>query len=279
MVALLWSVSAIGVTQKQIRFHCSNDTTEINALLKRGYDSGVTSPNALVAQYGRWLLGRPYVAHTLEGETELLTVNIDELDCTTFVETLYALTRCTLEGRYSWRDFAHHLENVRYRGGKMDGYASRLHYMSEWSVDNCHRGNLKEVTQDLRASKYEVKTINFMTANRDKYPALRDSAMFERVKSMEIGYRNHRFPYIKYEWMKMKELQKDLREGDFVGIVCKIAGLDVQHMGVVVMEKGVPHLLNASSAGGVVRVEADDIIEYVRRNKTAIGLRVWRIVE
>ena len=74
--------------QQQMRFHCANDTTEIVELLKKGYESGLETPNELVSFYGHQLLGRPYVAHTLEGESEMLTINIDELDCTTFVETL-----------------------------------------------------------------------------------------------------------------------------------------------------------------------------------------------
>ena len=80
---------------RSIRHHCSNDTTEISELLRRGFESGITNPNKLISQYARWLLDKPYVAHTLEGDEEMLTINIDELDCPTLVETLYALARTT----------------------------------------------------------------------------------------------------------------------------------------------------------------------------------------
>ena len=45
--------------------------------------------------FARQFLGVPYVAHTLEvNDNEQLVVNTRELDCTTLVETVTALTLC-----------------------------------------------------------------------------------------------------------------------------------------------------------------------------------------
>ena len=77
----------------------------------------------------------------------------------------------------------------------------------------------------------------------------------------------------------MKKLVKDLQEGDIVGIVTKIDGLDIQHMGVIVMENGEPYLLNASSVGNKVQIEKENIMEYLRHSKMAIGLRVFRLAD
>lgn len=283
LIILLFVASNIVATQaatpQEMRFHCANDTTKITQLLQRGIESGIKDANSLVAQYGEWLLGTPYVAHTLEGDTEMLTINIDELDCTTFVETLYALTRTTLTGRYSWRDFAHNLEDIRYRGGNLNGYASRLHYISDWIIENTFRGNIKECTQDFNGVQYMVKNIDFMSKNRDKYPALANDEVFMKIKGTEIGYRNHRFPYLKVDFNNQKRIKKMLKSGDIVAIVTNIKNLDVQHMGVIVLKKDIPYLLNASSVGKKVQIEEIDLAEYLRRNKTAIGIRVIRIVE
>ena len=219
------------------------------------------------------------MAHTLEGDEEMLTINIDELDCTTFVETLYALARTTLNKRYSWRDYAHNLENVRYRGGEMKGYASRLHYISDWIIDNNHRGNLREATHDMSGVKYNVKSRNFMSKHRDLYPALADDATYQSIRNVERGYTNHRFPFLTMEWTNMKKLLKDIQEGDIIGIVTKIEGLDIQHMGVVVMVNDEPYLLDASSAGKKVQIEKENLIEYMRHIKNAIGVRVYRMAE
>ncbi len=273
------AIATHAATPRNMRHHCANDTTEINELLRRGYDSGITSPNKMIAQYARWLLDKPYVAHTLEGEQEMLTINIDELDCTTFVETLYALARTTLDKRYSWRDYAHNLESIRYRGGEIKGYASRLHYISDWIIDNNHRGNLRETTHDMSGVKYNVKTINYMSKHRDLYPALADEDTFQAIRNVERGYTNHRFPFLKMEWTNMKKLVKDLQEGDIIGIVTKIEGLDIQHMGVVVMVNDEPYLLDASSAGKKVQIEKENLMEYMRHSKNAIGVRVFRMTE
>ena len=73
----------------KMRFHCDSDTIVINQLLMKGHNSGINDANALIEFYARQLLGTPYVAHTLEADEEVLTINIHELDCLTFIETLY----------------------------------------------------------------------------------------------------------------------------------------------------------------------------------------------
>lgn len=265
-------------TMAQMRFHCDGDTTLINDLLKQGYDSGITDANALVEFYARQLLGTPYVAHTLEADKEVLTINVHELDCLTFIETLYALTRATLAGRYSWRDYAANIENVRYRGGTMGDYSTRIHYMSEWIIDNHVRGNLVEVTPDLPHVDYMVKNIDYMTHHTDSYQQLKnDSVMVEKIRHFEL--RNHRFPYLKRSWLNDKAVKAALRSGDFVSLVTKAEGLDVSHNGIIVIDdKGDPYLLDASMSGGKVMLESKPLYKYLEHSKTNIGIRVYRMM-
>lgn len=270
--------TAQAATMTQMRYHCDGDTTLINQLLADGYSSGINDANALVEYYARRLLGTPYVAHTLEGDQEVLTINIHELDCTTFVETLYALARTTLSRRYSWRDYAAHLENLRYRGGTMGDYSSRLHYISEWIVDNRLRGNMQDITPDLPHVDYLVKNIDFMTHHTDSYRQLKDdSVMVEKIRRFEL--RSHRFPYVKRSWLNDKELKAALRSGDFVGLVTKVEGLDISHMGIIIVDdKGDPYLLDASMTGGKVMLESKPLFKYLERSKSNIGIRVFRMM-
>ena len=270
--------TAQAATMTQMRYHCDGDTTVINQLLADGYSSGINDANALVEYYARRLLGTPYVAHTLEGDQEVLTINIHELDCTTFVETLYALARTKLSRRYSWRDYAAHLEDLRYRGGTMGDYSSRLHYISEWIVDNRLRGNMQDITPDLPHVDYLVKNIDFMTHHTDSYRQLKDdSVMVEKIRRFEL--RSHRFPYVKRSWLNDKELKAALRSGDFVGLVTKVEGLDISHMGIIIVDdKGDPYLLDASMTGGKVMLESKPLFKYLERSKSNIGIRVFRMM-
>ena len=269
---------AQAATMTQMRFHCEGDTTVINDLLKKGRDSGLADANQLVEFYARQLLGTPYVAHTLEAEEEILTINIHELDCLTFIESLYALTRATLAGRGSWRDYAAHIENIRYRGGEMGDYSSRIHYISEWIIDNHVRGNLVEVTPDLPHADYMVKNIDYMTKNPGQYRQLKnDTAMVEKIRRYEL--RNHRFPYLKRSWLNDKAVKAALRSGDFVSLVTKADGLDVSHNGIIIVDdKGDPYLLDASMSGGKVMLEPKPLFKFLERSRTNIGIRVFRMI-
>ncbi|MBD5210485.1 MAG: DUF1460 domain-containing protein [Bacteroidales bacterium] len=214
----------------------------------------------------------------LNGGDEVLTVNIDEVDCTTLIDYVAALALTGGEHRTSWRDFVYNLQRMRYRNGEVKGYPSRLHYISDWIVDNAHRGNLEEVTNRCDLATYEVKSLNFMSANRNLYPALADSANFARIKEAESGYRNHRYPIIKTQ--RVGNAAKNfLRTGDIVALCTTKKGLDVSHMGILFIdEKKVPYLLHASSKAGKVILDATPLEQYLTKNRLA-GIRVIRLKE
>ncbi len=253
----------------------ASDTVRINQLLLKVTD--IKNPQARVAALGREFIGTPYVAGTLEGNPEQLHVNLDEVDCTTLVDNILALAYTAGEGRTSWRDFVYNLENMRYRSGNVKGYGSRLHYFSDWVVDNVHRGNIKEYTSHLPGCSWIVKTLDYMSSNRGLYPALADSTEYERIKNAEIGYRNHRFPYIKSSRLT-KAVAEDLLDGDVVALTTKAPGLDVTHMGIIIKQNGVPHLLHASSRQGKVVIDDMTLAEYLKKNG-ATGFRVVRLAE
>lgn len=272
-------VTAQAASVQQMRFHCDSDTAAINSLLQLGAESRLSDGGKLMMFYAKQLIGTPYVAHTLEGDSEQLTINIHQLDCTTFVETLYALTRATLSRQLSWRDYAHYLENVRYRHGTMGDYATRLHYMSEWLIDNVARGNIVELTPEFSGTKYKVKTIDFMSTHRDSYPSLASDSIYDKIKSVEMGFRNHRFPYLPKGQLASKAVRAELRDGDMVGLVTNIDGLDISHLGIISKDdEGNIYLLDASMRGKQVQLEAKPLHQYLSGSKsTTIGVRLWRI--
>lgn len=277
-IALVCSMCVDASALANVRFHNeATDTTRINEILietdaKHFKDIGQC--NAYIAKK---FIGTPYVGGTLEGSPELVTVNLDELDCTTFVDVVLALSYTLGEGRTSWRDFIYNLERMRYRGGELNGYASRLHYICDWVVDNIHRGNIEDATRLFPRTNYVVRTIDFMSSNRDKYPALADSTEFERIKNVEIGYRSHRFPYIKTTDLAAKETKAAFRDGDVVALVTSAKNLDVTHMGIIVKIDGEPYLLHASSSNGKVEITERPLADFMKRNRSLLGVRVLRL--
>lgn len=274
-ISILFALIAATVcAQRPVRFNNETaDTTIITNTLIELEKLGNENPQKLVAEAAKKFIGRPYSAGTLEGTPEMLTVNVDSFDCTTFVETCLAMALTIENRRSSWHDFDYNLEQIRYRGGNIDGYPSRLHYISDWIVDNSHRGILQEVTDRIARADYMVKTIDYMSSHRDAYKALTDSANFAGIKNAEIGYRSHRFPIIKPQNLKTA----DIREGDIIAITTAIKGLDVSHIGIATVINGVPHLIHASSKAGRVISDPLPLQEYLRKNRLTTGIRVIRI--
>lgn len=279
-IPLFAAISLSLNAQTETRFgNEASDTTVIGEMLIEASTQKFATPEDRVAFFARKFIDTPYGAHTLEVEPEMLTVRIDSLDCTTFVETALALAVTTGEGRSSWRDFVYNLQKMRYRNGEVNGYPSRLHYICDWAIDNTHRGFIKDATMLFPGANYIERTIDFMSSNRDKYPALADEDNYRRIRDIENGYRRHRFPYVKSSALGAKVTKTVFHEGDVVALVSKLSNLDVTHMGIIVLEKGEPYLLHASISDGKVEISKFNLAEFMRRNRQWLGLRVFRLTE
>ena len=97
----------------------------------------------LVAEAARFHLGSPYF-HEPQPSTEPLAIDItlDSHQCVSLVEQSIAVSSCFLRGEMTVECFVRGVEELRYRGGQFQGYASRLHYFVDWYQDNQARGNL-----------------------------------------------------------------------------------------------------------------------------------------
>lgn len=276
-VLLAGHLTAGAVMPGEVRWHNEqSDTARITSLLMDMSRASIPDDGEMIVAIARRFIGTPYAAGTLEETPEMLTINLDGLDCTTFIETVLAAALTLREHREGWQDFVYNLGNIRYRQGTVSGYTSRLHYISDWIVDNTHRGNISETTGRMPGAVYTVKTLDYMTRHRSSYPALADSAEFERMKNCEIGYRSHRYPYIRSSALSGKWAKENLKTGDILAFTTKTQGLDVSHLGIVVMKDDGPHLLHASSREGKVVEESRVLGEYLRKNTSITGARIIR---
>ena len=107
-------------------------------------------PGQLMLEIGKFFLGTPYVAGTLETKrAEHLVVNLREFDCVTFVENVVALVWYVKSREKSFEAFRRLLQKIRYRQGRLQGYSSRLHYFSDWIHDNQKKGIVRDVTAEI----------------------------------------------------------------------------------------------------------------------------------
>lgn len=118
-----------------------------------------------------------------------------------------------------------------------------------------------------------------MSRNREKYPALKDSLQLSRIKEAESGYKSHRYSYMKSSRIYSKPVANSLKSGDIIAFTTKVPGLDVSHVGIIVVEKDGPHLMHASSKEGKIVVEPRPLEEYLKKNQHITGFRIFRPVE
>lgn len=252
----------------------ATDTTRITSIL---IDECKRDDPGNVSRIASLFIDAPYKGATLEGDSiETLRINLDEFDCTTFMETVLAMAYTAAENRQSWHDYAYNLRRMRYRNGETDGYSSRLHYISEWILDNSARGNIKEITGDMKGVRYNIKSLDYMSMHRDTYPALTDSLNFARIKNVESGLSNHRYPYLRGSSLKEKDLLDGLRDGDVVFFTTSTKGLDVTHAAIITVIDNSPRIIHASSKAGKVILDPLPLVDYVKRNRPE-GIRIIRL--
>lgn len=228
-------------------------------------------------------LGAPYAAHTLEAylraggspAREPLTLHLDRFDCVSLVEAALAVARVAAgTSDPTWDAFARETERMRYRGGVRAGYASRLHYFSEWIADGARRGLVRDLGEEL-GGQTDARPLRFMTAKRAAYPALTDEATFAAIAAHER--RLDAAPRRVVPTARIAAVQDRIRTGDVLAFATGIEGLDVTHTGLAFRDgHGVLRVLHAPLSGGAVEVSRATLPEYVSAIRRATGVLVAR---
>jgi hypothetical protein len=219
-------------------------------------------------------LDSPYEVGILERtKTEELVVRLDKFDCVLFVETVLAIAHGVSLEDYSHEKFAFLIENLRYRDGHLNGYCSRLHYFSEWIIDNQKRALVGDIT--ARSGGLPLaQTLNFMSQHRVSYPQLaQDDSAYECIKAQESRLAS--LPTFYIPTNQVRNSYDKMRSGDIVAIATKIKGLDVTHTGLVYIAiDGKVGLIHASPSGKVKI--SPDLQTYVQGVKEQSGIMLVR---
>ena len=238
----------------------------------------------LMVRAGMALVGQPYVAGTLdeiktrdtsENSTgkkagkEELRIYLTRTDCIIFVETCLALARTAAQGG-DFHMFANEIRQSRYRNGRVEAYADRLHYTTEWARRGEARGVLKDVTRALGGAPLD-RPVNYMSSHPESYPLMDD---IDAIRKAEDGINSEPRYYIPKS--KIAGALKDIRTGDIICLVTTVEGLDISHVAMAVVEDGTVRMLHASTGPMKVTVDPKTLQEYLAGRSSVSGIQVLR---
>lgn len=256
------------------------DSAKVVQLLK---DAHQRKPEMTRMEYfGRQFLGVPYVAHTLETdpEKEQLAVNLQELDCTTFVETCAALSLCDQRDERSFEAYCKALTELRYKDGVRNGYASRLHYFMTWVKNNIEMGFLEDTSHDgYPFTAVKKLDLHYMSKHPELYKQLAEHPEWiKEVAEQENSVKGWEVNYVPKDLLNgSPQKLSDIKNGDIIGILTTKDGLDTTHLGIAVWKDGKLHLMNASSVYHKVVIDNNTFYNYMAKRKQNLGIALVRL--
>lgn len=230
--------------------------------------------DTIILKTAIFFLETPYVGHTLEIEPEGLVVNLRELDCTTFVENVLALTSTVISGDISFENYCSILKHYRYRNDAINDYTDRLHYTSDWIYENQRKGLISNVTRKCGGKKLKLN-LNIMSSSSESYkPLSQNAALKDKIilKEQEINKRKHYYIPTKRIDRKFRKIHT----GDMVGFVTTIPGIDISHVGIIYKDGKRLTFIHASSKMEKVVIHEGTLSEYVKNTGRNTGVVLAR---
>ena len=268
-----------------IAFHCDQDTAIINSLLVSPELKDMTSEQR-VAFFARSFVGAPssLKSEILEADTLVYTLNAHSFTPLSLISTCIALAEAyETSSAPNWRDFADKFENVMFKRGEATDFVSRFLYPSDWIADNIFRGNVTDVTYNLEglAARKKEKSIDYISHHRDSFKAFADQKNYDRLKMLEMGFRNHQIPYISNgDLTNSNRFKPQAKDGDIFFLLTPDFNLDSREMGILTLEGDKLLIVQVSPSKDTVTLEELPFEHYVKRNiKRIQGARIVRIAK
>lgn len=255
------------------------DSIKVVALLREAL-AQKQKPASWMLWFGKKFAGVPYVGGTLDAsQREQLVVNTRELDCTTYVEMVTALTMCARNHETSFSSFCNHLRHIRYIGGEVS-YVKRQHYFTVWMEANEREGIVRNVVANPPFTAVLSINVNWMTTHRSGYKMLAAHPEWvSGIRALEQSVNGKQCRYIPKGTIANSALfRKTIKDGDIIAIVTNKKGLDTTHIGIASWHKDGLHLLNASSIHKKVIDEPMLLRTYMSKHPTQIGIRICRVL-
>ena len=232
----------------------------------------------LMVESALFFCDSPYVGQTLDipVKKETLIINLREFDCTTLVENCLALSLTLKSGDVSFKNFSEYLRKIRYRGGVIDGYTSRLHYSSDWMFEKEKDGFLNNISELTGGQKIN-KNISFMSTHSSLYPYLKNNPEeIKKIKNIEEKL-NKRGGWYVINKRDILNTNEKIRNGDIILFSTTISGLDFSHMGIAYKKDGRVTFIHASSKAKKVTIEKHNLSQYCTNSTKCNGIVLLRI--
>ncbi len=279
-------ISTFGLSMRaydSVAFHCDQDTTIINQLLSNP-NLKEMSPESRVAFFARNLVGSESAlkSQILEADTMIFTVDIHSFTPLSFISSCLALAQAyETSSAPNWRDFADKYESIMFKKGQASDFVSRFLYPSDWISDNIFRGNVNDVTFNLEglAARKKEKSIDYISHHKESFKAFENPKNLDRLKMLEMGFRNHQIPYISNgDLMNSNRFKPQAKDGDIFFLLAPDFNLDSREMGILTREDDKLLIIQLSPTKDKVTLEELPFEHYVKRNVKRIqGARILRI--
>lgn len=283
VIFLLSTFQLKSLAYDDVAFHCDQDTTVINTLLSAPELKDM-APENRVAFFARHLVGAEsgLRAQILESDTMVFTVDIHTFTPLSFISSCLALAKAyETSSAPNWRDYADKYENIMFKRGEATDFVSRFLYPSDWISDNIFRGNVIDVTFNLDglAARKKEKSIDYISHHKDSFKAFSNAQNYDRLKMLEMGFRNHQIPYISNgDLMNQNRFKPQAKDGDIFFLLTPDFNLDSREMGILTREGDKLLIIQLSPTKDNVVIEELPFENYVKRNVKRIqGARILRL--
>lgn len=195
-----------------------------------------------IVKISQHFLGIPYKKNSLIGsfiQQEQLVIDFEGVDCMTFIEYVEAMRMSD-----SYSSFVENLRYVRYFDGIVN-FKKRRHFFTDWN----ELKTVKNVTEALNEQFLTVvKELNFIEGIEPKHRVI------NYIPAEAIG-----------------KITSKLKTGDYCGFYTSKEGLDVTHVGIIILDGDTLKLRHASSKKGYVVDE--DFLQYSKQKEGIIIFR------
>ena len=234
---------ATSLSAEAVSMHCDNDTTEISTLVASLAADPSTPVGKRIVLAAESFIGKGADDFALTDSVGGLRLNVDTFTPMSFVNSAIAAGKSSMVDGGGWRAFNKELTNYSCRRGEDTGLHSIFYHTSDWIGDNIYRGNLIEQTDRYTGDRSLTASLDYMSVNRDKYPALANDSVYDRVRMTEMGFRSHKIPYLPKQAIGSKDLLADMRDGDIIVMVSSKDRSDWYRFGIVKMESDGPYMI------------------------------------